>query len=370
MKQFFALFVLALLSCTALQAQEKEKGFPPMFSEQNGYITDMCLLYHGRYNAAVTYDKECMKSYVYYTDKKGKKEFLYDGFLILEIVSSNGSSFENSEKNANQKEWQWLMNRQFEEGYGISAINDILEDLSKENINPERKRKVVISIPMPYYSDNVWGEVNGEKLVMNNDDHRIKAAKWYINEAEKRFKEKNYKHIELAGFYWVFEKNIDAGNVMPVVSTYLDSKDYYFYWIPYFWSKGAKEWKEWGFDMAYYQPNYFFVKSTKRGVPPTRIDEACDFARTNGLAMEFEFDGNMLKDTLYQTKFKHYVDHFTKNGVFDNVPVAYYEGGGYWNKIAISNDPNIIPLYRNLSEIIIKRQKKADKMWKKIQKNR
>ena len=41
MKHFFALFVLALLSCTALQAQEKEKGFPPMFSEQNGYITDM-----------------------------------------------------------------------------------------------------------------------------------------------------------------------------------------------------------------------------------------------------------------------------------------------------------------------------------------
>ena len=254
------------------------------------------------------------------------------------------------------------MDRQFEDGYGMSAIDEIVDDLSAEGITPIRKRKVVVAIPMPYPSKNVWGTLDGEQMVMNNDAHRLKVVKWYIDEVQKRWKASNFKNIELAGFYWIAEKLTDSRTLLLDVKSYVKQTGHYFYWIPYFGADGGKDWKQYGFDVAYQQPNYFFVKSTVAKVPATRLNDACQFASRNNMGLEFEFDGNMLTDTLYQRKYTEYIDYFKANKVFDEAPIAYYEGGGYWNKIATSTDPVLVKLHKRLADLIAERQRRADKL--------
>ncbi len=363
-----ALLLFALTSCSGDEFKDHMEeisgvyNYPEMYSATNNYISDMCLIYHGRYDAPVSYDKESMKPYVYYTDSTGKKQFLYDAFLFLEIKAADNTWFEGNAANVKQDKWQWIMDRQFEDGYGISAIDEIVDDLSAEGITPIRKRKVVVAIPMPYPSKNVWGTLDGEQMVMNNDAHRLKVVKWYIDEVQKRWKASNFKNLELAGFYWIAEKLTDSRTLLLDVKSYVKQTGHYFYWIPYFGADGGKDWKQYGFDVAYQQPNYFFVKSTVAKVPATRLNDACQFASRNNMGLEFEFDGNMLTDTLYQRKYTEYIDYFKANKVFDEAPIAYYEGGGYWNKIATSTDPVLVKLHKRLADLIAERQRRADKL--------
>ena len=86
-------------------------------------------------------------------------------------------------------------------------------------------------------------------------------TKWYIDELVKRFKAAKYRNLELSGFYWVAETNNYCGQLTVPISEYIHSLGKLFYWIPYWQSKGAEDWKALGFDVAYQQPNHFFNHS-------------------------------------------------------------------------------------------------------------
>ncbi len=336
------------------------KNYPALSTEQSNYITDLCLIYNGRPNNKITYNKESLKPYIYYTDGNGKANFLFDGFLLLEIVGSNGKTMESNPEMTNMKEWNWYLDQQFKEDVALSAMDQVLDSLAKTGITPKRKRKIVIGIPTPHQSDKVFGTVEGKVLKMDNIADRVSAAKWFIDDALRRYEQKGFKHLDLAGFYYNNESaKEDGDSIIPLVATYLKTKSMTFYWIPYFGGPGAKDWKKLGFDIAYQQPNYFFKKSTVANMPATRVNDAAHYASKYGMALEFEFDDN-ITDTLYQRKFNEYCDGFKKEQVFEKSPIAYYEGGGTWFRMYKSENDTIQALYRKLSTIIIERQQKAD----------
>jgi len=323
-------------------------------------ISDMVLIYHGGTQRPV-WNTDQLRSYLY-RQNSGNLEWLFDGFLFLEIFD-NIQNYEYDHydtafgyRTAGKKQWYGLLNRYFGEQKGPDALEILLDSLSKKGKSPIRKRQVVLSIPFPVYKFTEWGELNGKKLNFNNTDDQVKAVCWFIDEALKIWNKKNYKHIQLNGFYWVHEDLKQSNAAIPIVKKYLKTKNLNFLWIPYWGAKRKGEGKRLGFDFAWLQPNYFFATD----IPKKRLNDVCIFAKKHHMGLEMEFDERVAKPE-FRSRFYDYLRIFKENNVWDSFPVAYYEGGGEWMQMANSKDPELKKMFDTLGNIIVKRQTNADK---------
>jgi len=324
-------------------------------------ISDLVLIYDGGLHRQ-SWTKESLRPYIY-RETAGKAEFLFDGFLFLEIFDSkkNIEYYPGYKKNpAPKADWLSLLDTYFSDAKSLGALETVLEELATKGERPIRKRQVVISIPTPINGFTGWGSLDGKTLDFNKLDDQVAAEKWFIDEALKRWTEKNYKHLDLTGFYWVDE---DAGHyqdAMKLTSQYVRSRRRKFYWIPYWTAQGGDKWKELGFDYAYEQPNYFF----NTAISYCRLNDACAFGEKYGLGMEMEFDQRVSQPE-FKTRFDDYIKAFTENKIWKLKPVAYYEGGGAWGSMAASTDGELKKMYQTLGDIIVERQRKADERLKK-----
>jgi hypothetical protein len=324
-------------------------------------ISDLVLIYDGGLHRQ-PWAIERMRPYIY-RENSGKTEYLFDGFLFLEIldnVKNIGYGPGYKTNSAPKADWQSLLDTYFSEQLSFGALETILEELAIKGEVPLRKRKVVISIPTPINGFTGWGSIDGKALDFKRIEDQIAAVNWYIDEAVQRWIAKKYKHLELAGFYWVHENAGSYETAMKLTKVHVQSKGMKFYWIPYFGATGGAAWKEQGIDYAYEQPNYFFNTTT----PYSRLKDACDFAAINGLAMEMEFDGRVSQPE-FKSRFDDYVKSFTENKIWELKAVAYYEGGGAWLGMAASTNAELKKMYQTLGDIIVKRQTRADERSKK-----
>ena len=109
----------------------------------------------------------------------------------------------------------------------------------------------------------------------------------------EKFDEKQYKHLELAGFYWIAEQAAHTATILNDISEYLNGYKYSLNWIPYYGAQGYNYWKTYGFNYAYYQPNYFFNEST----PYSQLETACRQAELYN--MDMELDVNLTAQNCY-----------------------------------------------------------------------
>jgi hypothetical protein len=222
---------------------------------------------------------------------------------------------------------------------------------------------VVIALPTPATGTDPkhvvapieWGELGGKQLDFNKAEDRLRAAEWYVDEVLKRWQHMRYKHLELAGFYWIFERAWKVHQTA-IIGQYIHSKGLGFYWIPS-WPQGRANWQQYGFDFVYQQPNYFFHRHP---TPSDRLEEACRFAENCATTMEMEFNGDLLTKAPFLVYFDEYLQAYAKYNVWNEKPVAYYEGAGAWFEMAKSAEPAVQKRYRALADIIVKRQQKAD----------
>lgn len=325
--------------------------------KQDLTVRDMVLIYEGGAHRSIKWDKDHFAPYVSLENEDGTRDWLFDGFLFLEIHDGT-RGFASGYKNlATRKvEWTNLIDTYFREGNAIMALNDHISEVKEKSSSKKfTKRKVVITVPEPIPNQTDWGELNGKAMDFSKQEDRMEAIKWFIDYAIESFNRANPENLVLAGFYWVAEEATNSRDLVEHVAQYTNENGRRLYWIPYFNSDGYNEWKELGFDQAFYQPNYFFSEDR----PISQIEKACEDAIKYGMSMEMEFDYRALAQRGWGYRMKDYIRIFDQYEVWDKMEVAYYQGGDAFYKLYHSNNPEDNALYMQLANIIAKRQKEG-----------
>lgn len=351
--------------------------------EEITYPSDMVLLYgQGHHRTPYKWDTDLMKIYVG-TEVSGKPQWLFDGFLLLEFIDPNvnggagvkychGAGYKDAsgkEVNdfpaASKEDWQNLINYYFEPGTNLDAIEYAIKSYADKIGEPKTKRKVIFSIPEPitnlYPEKNsgptdYWGSINGRKLDFLLRYDKIEAVKWFIDECRRQFAEKNYKYLELTGFYCLLEKSTYFGDIIPDIAKYLKSHNYSYNWIPYNRAQGAEQWKSFGFSKAYLQPNYAVYENYGKD----RLIEACENAVRLGMDVEMEFDGRELKTGGYMERLQEYMQAFKDYGFWQKGHIAYYQSAWTVKQMKESRYEEDKQQYKDLCEFITSRPTRND----------
>lgn len=288
-------------------------------------VSDMALIYQGGSHRP-DWTEAQLRPYVTHTFADGHIDWLFDSFLLFEFTDNWQIAFgyKYGTRNARKTDWEWLLNRVFEKGKSLDALNSCIENYKTIIGEPKTKHKIVLGVVSPITDQTDWGILNGEQLNFSIQSDQIKAAKWYINQLTERFNEGNYTNLELVGFYWLEESTAKCGDLPKYISGYIHEIGKRFYWIPYWCAPGFDKWKELGFDIAFLQPNHFFNTS----VIDARLRDACKLAKKLGMGLEMEFDSTVLyeNENSNYSRLETYINAFETNSVFEQSAIAYYSG--------------------------------------------
>ena len=343
--------------------------------------TDAVLCYGGSHHRTpFLWDGKRLAPYVTYTDEEGREQWLFDGFIFLEFVDASRPdgrtyAFETGNRNApaaGKEQWQELIDYFFAEGNCIDALDKSVAEAERRIGRAPTRRRVVVMLPDPVihrmYADTTattvyWGELDGRKLDFSRNEDRIAACKWYIDSVRRLFDEADYRYVELAGFYIVSEDLATPGDgwnpelkrweeVIPEVAEYLHALNESLCWIPYNRAAGYRNWKRFGIDYAYMQPNYFW---DDKGEKP--LSRFFSDIKANALAMEFEFDDALLEKTagseVYRRRLREYMDGAKEHGIYGRKPLAYYHGQNTLYELSVSAAAEDRKLYHEFCRFVL-----------------
>jgi len=361
MNKRFVLTLTLLFSTIALKAD-----YFPLAQSDPLKPTDLMLIYQGGVQRP-RWTVSRFAPYVTYQDRQtGKERWLFDGFLIIEFQDGRGHTYEqySSLKHANKDQWAWLLQRNFADNDGVPNLEKAVAAAAARIGEPVRRRQVVLTLPVPEPGQTNWGNIDGQRLDFHNKADRLAACEWYMDMALQLWKNLSPRELDLAGFYWVAEESSSTTGLFPDLAQAVHARGKEFFWIPsYHVNTPLGDWKSFGFDEAWLQPNFFFHP----GLSPLRLQNACDFARAHGMGLEMEFDPRMITDpVVYEPRFHAYLDAFTRNGVKDGAAMGWYEGGGALYRLAYSDNPRLRADYDELAQFVLKREQMADQAKLKI----
>ena len=356
--------------------------------------------------------------HVCYKDEDGREHWFFDSFLLIEgqqtgQYGSKGYTYVLTEQptpSAPREQWQQLLDFWFDGGtfdwqeswwgngtdtFGrwysgrmvtpspvfsegqLSALDACISDVASRIGEPPTKRYIVMALPEPIYFDNYieavnsgsgntryWGSLDGREMDFSKVEDRVAACKWYINCTRAAFARKNYRNIELAGFYilpeildlnWRKEyKNYDV--VVPEIARFLHECNEGLYWIPYNMAPGYDLWKDtFNIDVAYMQPNYYWDETGKNPLDATFRE-----INAHGMGVELEFEYSMVEAVngsvsaaKYRRRFEEYLDWTKSSGVYGSRSIALYSGTDAMEQLADSPLPGDREMYHKLGHFII-----------------
>jgi hypothetical protein len=356
-------FLFSCLSAAALStgaAAIQPGGYLPLWQTSPPNITDLALIYQGGIQRP-QWTTNRFAPYVSCVDSKtGKEQWLFDGFLFIEFADGRGRSFQPGPQTvpAQKPDWERLIERTFAPDDGVPMLEQVCRTTAVRIGKPLRRRQVALTLPVPIPGQTNWGQLSGRTLRFHQDADRLAACEWYLDTALEKWRALAPGELDLTAFYWVHEGAPRTHDFLQAVARLVHARGKQFLWIPYWHpSPQSGNWRAYGFDAAWQQPNHFFHPE----LPDSRLQDACDFARKYGLGLEMELDGRLLiQPQTFAPRFSAYLDAFIRNGVRDTSSIAWYEGGGAIYQLATSDAPELRGDYDRLTQFILHRQALAD----------
>ena len=274
--------------------------------------------------------------------------WLFDSFLFLHQRTSTGKSTMGGE--TQKADWESQFEAWFAPGRDLHALDEAIEQ-AKQKHGPVAKRQVMLSIPYPNRKVGDFGDVDGDGVTedLGSIEGRDTVAKWYIDEAARRFAEGGFRNLELWGLYWMNEGASDADiAVARQFSDAVHAAGNRMLWIPWFLAPNYHRWQDMGIDIAIMQPNYAFLTVHGGSIRRNRLMTNARAARDAGLGVEIELamawrlpGGPLL--------FRHYLrDGAADREGYQQAATAYYLGSTAVEDLATSTAPEEQALFADL----------------------
>ena len=311
------LFVMFVCLCTSSLQNFLSGASPPK---------NIVLVYTDSRPEVYMTKEQLLPLVVYFNDVNEALSEFFDGFLFLGITAPSGGSYETG--TANDKDWNWLLDRLLGSGNQIKNLQDAAEE-AKVLLDKEVVLKVIIVIPLPDPNLNL--------------SQRVAKVKNYIDESTSRFYSFNFTNLRLVGFYWMSETAPERDcQLIREACNYVHEKGLKMYWIPYFNAQGYENWKELGFDYVMLQPNFAFYDLTTQ-----RFKEVDERIKRYNLTVEMELPMYTNNPNLRDWK-QSFVIYLNASLFYDwgkLTPKSYYYGNAFY-QIYSSERPYYNLLYK------------------------
>ena len=280
---------------------------------------------------------EMLKSYTNRASKVGVEDFLpcvgymhmgkitdtmFDTFVFLPSpVEEIGIEMDQSYIS------DYINNSLYRDDFNINALEKATETVKSALGKPEYKVNVFLPLFRPLETVTNFGTYNGNTVNCSSEAGRLEALKWFIDEHIRVFNLKNFKNLNLVGFYWFDEyASAENYNLIRQMNDYVHSKNYITVWSPFYRAGGYSDWKLLGFDIATMQSNYF--PADPSGLNAGGVDRLTSNAQLTELrGMGMEMEASYYNTNAGIRGFKETMQSMLANGRIDFVHMYYIDNG-------------------------------------------
>lgn len=331
---------------------------PPQSRQSDG-MRDIMLIYA----ATNKWHQENFLPYVAYVDREGKpRGWFYDAYLFL-MYGGAPSGKDYITDATNRKDWEFYIDEEFASDRELAALDATIEKAAREMDVKAPAIPIIVMIPYPSIKQKDFGDVDGDGVTenMGTDAGRRKVVAWFLRTFIVRWKDHQFKHLKLWGFYWMNEGiSPPDESIVKMTAQEIHSLGYKFHWIPWFNAPGVEKWRELGFDLTIMQPNYAFIPPAGllRVPDENRLTIAANMCRRLGMGIEMELNMGIdmdahkaaLVDPRDRINLQLYLDHGDDllDGYQEGAVRAYYQGYNAIAGLCYSSDPALRQLYDDL----------------------
>lgn len=307
-------------------------------SEDKTGIKSGVLMYNGMERKA-DFTPEFFNHYLSYSTPEGKEMSMFDTFIALGRTYDGGELVESPKNDANYADWQAYIDRTFSE-------KGLLQNLNKAAAAKGQKVNVYISIPYPKHNGS-FIDLNGRELA-NNVYSRYDIVNWYMRQVEKTWDQYNFSNITFKGYYWMNEtvRVEDDGLLLSTISQKIHLQNKFLIYAPHATSTNFQNWKSYGFDAAFLQPNAFRTSVNNK---VERLHKAFVNAQLYGTGITMEIDSYGLAQAPEGVEtFTLYTD-FAKRYGLDEKGMIFYQGVNMVERMATYDSPIFQTWHRQLT---------------------
>lgn len=326
-----------------------ETEYPDKFASTEALGAKDVLLAYFCHENKEPITKEIFLPHVAYIEDGEIKDTLFDGYLFLPYVAFLYDKYKK--RPLTKEKWQYYLDTQFINGYNMDALDEAAREVGEKLGIKDYKVSVYFSILYPVVEVKEFGVIDGRNLNFELLEDRKAALKWLIDEQYRRFCEKKYKHLDLKGYYWFTEEINYADSqlleLLRFTTDYVREMGLITTWIPYYHASGYNDWRNLGFDVVCYQPNYAFNKA----VPDVRLFDAASTAKLLGMCIELEVGGTQEWNI---ERIKKYYAAGAITGYMKDAAHMYYQGGvpDVYYTAYKSEDPYLHSVYNDTYRFI------------------
>ncbi|KEO82263.1 DUF4855 domain-containing protein [Tumebacillus flagellatus] len=277
------------------------------------------------YNDPLKVTADYLKPYASYLDKSGKRAGnLFDSFLFLP------SGPRSEELSAHVDQWGAYLSK------SITDMKALEQEWGNHNADLKQTGKARVWISVPYPNE-------GLDLAT-----REKTVHSYMDQAYQAIHDAGFKNLEFRGFYWYNETANHGDPLVVDFNQYAHAKGLLTMWIPYQSAGEAVNFKEFGFDEVFHQPNYYPFKDYNFAPNLNRFYNLAWTGARFGKGVELEMDPDILgSDSKYRERFNEYLHYGLEQGWL-NASKAFYENGAI-KALRDRQDPLYDTIYQALN---------------------